>query len=246
MNVLHRLTSTETKLVLREPLVLFFAVVFPPLLLTILGLVPSFREPNEDVGGARYVDLYAPIVIALAIGMLALSVLPQTFATYREKGVLRRMATTPVRPSALLAAQLLVCALLSLVALLVVLVLGRVAFDVPLPDNVPGYVLVCLLSLVSMLSLGLLIASLAPTGKGAGAIGSILFFPVLFFAGLWAPRESMSEWLRTISDFTPLGAGVQALSDAASGQWPQVLHLAVMVGWTVLTGGLAARFFRWE
>lgn len=246
MNVLFRLTATETKLVLREPIVVFFAIVFPPLLLTVFGLVPSFREPKPELGGVRTIDLYTTIVIALAITMLALSVLPQTFATYREKGVLRRMATTPVRPAVLLGAQLLMCALLSVVAVVVALAVGRLAFDVPLPDNLPGYVLFYLLSLVSMLSLGLLVASLAPSGTGAGAIGTILFFPLLFLAGLWGPRENMADWLRTISDFSPLGAGVQAMADTAAGQWPSLLAVAVMVGWTVLTGGLAARFFRWE
>jgi ABC-2 type transport system permease protein len=56
----------------------------------------------------------------------------------------------------------------------------------------------------------------------------------------------MPEVLRRISDLTPLGAGVQSLTDAAAGQWPQLLHVAVMLGWTLLTGGLAARYFRWE
>lgn len=246
MNVLYRLTATETKLVLREPIVVFFAVVLPPLLLTILGLVPSFREPNPDLGGARGVELYTSIVITMALAMLALSVLPQAFAANREKGVLRRMATTPVRPAALLAAQLLMCVALALFAMIVVLIIARAAFDVPLPGNIPGYVLGYLLSLVSMLTLGLLIAALASSSAVASGIGTILFFPVLFFAGLWAPRESMSELLRRISDFTPLGAGVQALSDASSGQWPQLLHMVVMVGWIVVTGGLAARFFRWQ
>ena len=82
--------------------------------------------------------------------------------------------------------------------------------------------------------------------KSAGAIGTVLFFPFVFFAGLWIPRDSMTDALRTISDFTPLGAGVQALQDATTGQWPQPLHLAVMLGWTIAAGGLAARYFRWE
>jgi len=246
VNILYRLTATETKLTLREPVVVFFAVVLPPLLLTILGLVPAFREANPDLGGARTIDLYAPIVIVMAIAMLALSVLPQAFAANREKGVLRRMATTPVRPAALLTAQLLTCVLFSLVATVVVLVIGRLAYDVALPANLVGYLLIYVLGLVTMLSLGLLIAALAPTTSAASAIGTILFFPLLFFAGLWAPRETMSELLRRISDFTPLGAGVQALNDAAAGAWPQLLHVAVMVGWTVLTGGLAARYFRWQ
>lgn len=246
MNVLYRLTSTETRLFMRDPAGVFFALAFPPLLLVVLGMVPPFREPSEELGGLRVIDLYAPVIIAMAITMLALGALPQMFATYREKGILRRMATTPVRPVALLGAQLLMCAGMSLTALVVVVAIARLAFDVALPDNIPAYLLVYVLCLLSMLTMGLLIASLAPTGRGAGAIGTVLFFPVLFFAGLWVPRAGMPDVLRRISDFTPLGAGVQSLSDAAAGQWPQLLALAVMVGWTLVTGALAARYFRWE
>ncbi len=246
MRTLTRLTATESKLFLREPAAVFFALVFPPLLLVILGLVPSFREPSADLGGARVIDLYTPIVITLALAMLALSGLPQLFATYREKGVLRRMATTPVRPAVLLGAQLLMCTAMAVLVMLVVLAIGRFGFDVTLPLQVPGYLLAYVLCVLAMLSIGLLVASLAPNGRAAGAIGSLLFFPMLFFAGLWAPRETMSAALRRISDFTPLGAGVQSLSDAAAGQWPQLLHVTVMLGWTVVAGGLAARYFRWE
>jgi hypothetical protein len=69
---------------------------------------------------------------------------------------------------------------------------------------------------------------------------------LLEILGLGDELGSQFRKLRRISDFTPLGAGVQSLADATAGQWPQLLHVAVMVGWTVLAGGLAARFFRWE
>lgn len=246
MQPLTKLTLTETKLFFREPLAVFFAVAFPPILLAILGSVPAFREHNADLGGARVVDLYAPIVIGLSIATLAFSGLPQILATYREKGILRRMATTPVRPTVVLAAQLLMCLALSVVAVVLVLAVGRIAFDVPLPRQAGGYVLAYVLCVVTALTIGLLVAALAPSGKGAGSIGTILFFPMLFFAGLWFPRESMPEALRRISDFTPLGAGVQSLQDTASGHWPQLLHVAVMLVWTVAAGALAARKFRWE
>jgi ABC-2 type transport system permease protein len=243
---LTRLTVTESKLFLREPVGVFFTLVFPPLLLVVLGLVPSFREQSADLGGARLVDLYVPIVVTLAIALLALNGLPQLFATYREKGILRRLATTPVRPAALLGAQLLMCTAMAVIVFVVVLAIGRLGFGVALPRQVPAYALAYVLCVVSMLAIGLLIASLAPHGRGAGAIGSVLFFPVLFFAGLWLPREAMPALLRRISDLTPLGAGVQSLSDAAAGRWPALLAVAVMLGWTVVAGGLAARYFRWE
>jgi ABC-2 type transport system permease protein len=117
---------------------------------------------------------------------------------------------------------------------------------VSLPKQPPAYLVAYVLTALAMFVLGLLVASLASSGKSAGAIGSLLFFPLLFFAGLWVPRDGMNDVLRTISDFTPLGAGVQSLQDATAGHWPQLLHVAVMLGWTIVAGALAARYFRWE
>lgn len=246
MSALTRLTATETRLFFREPPIVFFTLAFPPILLIILGAIPSMRAPSADLGGVRAITLYVPIIVAMSIAMFALNGLSQMFATYREKGVLRRMKTTPVKPAAMLGAQLLMATILSLVTMVVVLAIGRLAFDVNLPRQLPAYLVGYVLAALSMFALGLLVASLAPSGKAAGAIGSLLFFPIVFFAGLWAPRDTMNTVLRTISDFTPLGAGVQSLQDATAGQWPQLLHLAVMLGWTIVAGGLAARYFRWE
>ncbi|MBW4721456.1 ABC transporter permease [Saccharothrix obliqua] len=246
MSALTRLTATEAKLFFREPMSVFFTLAFPPLLLVILGAIPAFREPDETLGGARVIDLYAPVVIAMAITMFAVSSLPQGFATYREKGVLRRMRTTPVKPAVMLGAQLLMSTLMSIAVMVVVLAIARLAFNVSLPRQVPAYLLGYLLCALAMFAVGLFVASVASNGKSAGAIGSLLFFPFLFFGGLWAPRETMNDVLRTISDFTPLGAGVQSLSDATAGHWPQPLHVVVMLGWAVVAGGSAARYFRWE
>jgi ABC-2 type transport system permease protein len=246
VSALSRLTATETKLFFREPMIVFFALAFPAILLVILGAVPTFREPDEKLGGLRVIDLYVPIIVAMGLAVFALSGLSQLFATYREKGVLRRMRTTPVKPSLMLGAQLLMSTVLSVVTMVVVLAIGRLVFDVGLPRQLPAYLTGYLLAAMSMFAIGLLVASLAPNGKSAGAIGTVLFFPLAFFAGLWIPRDSMTGVLRSISDFTPLGAGVQALQDASAGGWPQLLHLAVMLGWTIVAGGLAARYFRWE
>jgi ABC-2 type transport system permease protein len=246
VSALTRLTRSETKLFFREPAGVFFTIVFPPLLLVILGLVPDLREADPALGGMRRIDLFATIIITMALTLFALSGLPQALATYRDKGVLRRMRTTPVKPVMMLGAQLLSCVAMSVAVMVAMVAIGRVVFDVPLPRELPAYLVGYLLAALAMFALGLLVAALAPSGKAASGIGTLLFFPVMFFAGLWVPRAEMSDLLRTISDFTPLGAGVQSLSDAAAGHWPQLLHVAVMLGWTIVAGGLAARYFRWE
>ncbi|WP_127793210.1 ABC transporter permease [Agromyces sp. LHK192] len=246
MTALLRLTATELRLFGREPMEWGFSLVLPPLLLVILGLVPAFGEPQDGLGGRRVIDLYAPIIVAVGVTALALLTLPQRFATYREKRILRRMRVTPVGPARMLGAQLLLCLLLSAATTTVVLMVALLAFGVPLPLHAPAYLLAYLLCVAAMLSLGLLVASLAPTGTAAGAIGTVLFFPLLFLGGLWITRQSMDGMLLTISDFSPLGASVAALQDATAGSGLQPLHVLVLLGWTAVCGGLAARFFRWE
>jgi ABC-2 type transport system permease protein len=246
VHALTRITKSEWKLLLREPAAIFFLLTFPPLLMIVLGSVPSFREPSDDFGGQRVIDLYTPVIITMSIALLSLQGLPQSFASYREQGVLRRMATTPVKPVVMLGGQLIMFTLVSVAVMVLVVSIGALAFGVAVPRLIPAYLLAYVLCVVSMLGIGLLVAAVARGGKAAGAIGSVLFFPVLFFAGLWLPREGMPEVLRRISDLTPLGAGVQSLSDAAAGHWPQLVHVVVMLVWTVGAGAVAARYFRWE
>ncbi len=97
-----------------------------------------------------------------------------------------------------------------------------------------------------MLTLGLLVASLARTGRVAGAVGTMLFLPLMFFAGLWMPQATMPAALRRVGDDTPLGAAVSALQHSMAGQWPPASGLAVLAGYTLVFGLLAWRFFRWE
>jgi ABC-2 type transport system permease protein len=246
MTGLPRLTLMELRLFLREPLAVFFAVVFPALLVVILGSVPSFRAPSRDLGGLRVIDLYVPIAVTFVLVMLALNVAPTALAAYRERGVLRRLATTPVRPAALLAAQMAMGLATAVFAVLLVLAVGRLAFGVALPRQPLGYAVAFVLAAAAVFAIGLLLAAVAPSARSAQGVGSVLIFPVMFFAGLWVPRAAMPEILRHVSDVTPLGAGVQALQDATGGAWPQPLHLAVMAVYVAVFGLLAARTFRWQ
>jgi ABC-2 type transport system permease protein len=243
---MHKLIGTEIRLLFREPVALFFAVAFPSILVGILGSIPAFREPTEDLGGGRVIDLYVPIAVALVLAMTALQFTPAVLATYRERGVLRRLSVTPVHPGRLLAAQVVTSLLTVVVSAFLVFTVGRLAFGVPLPRNRVGFLFALVLAAAGLFGIGLLIAALVPTGKAANAAGTILFFPTMFFAGLWTPREVMPETLRRIGDYTPLGAGEHALHDAAVGSWPQYGQVAVLVAYIVVFGVAAARLFRWE
>jgi ABC-2 type transport system permease protein len=127
-----------------------------------------------------------------------------------------------------LVAQLVNSLLVALASVVLVLAIGRIAFDVPLPRQFGGFLIALVLTAAALLAIGLFIAAVAPNAKAGNAIGVILFFPVMFFAGLWVPREAMPKALRQIADFTPLGAGERALHDATMGSWPHATSLAVL------------------
>lgn len=241
-----RLAVTELKLFLREPAGLFWGVVFPLALLVLIGSVPSSRKPSADLGGLRFIDVYVPTMIAFVLAVLALISLPAVLAAYRERGILRRLSTTPAQPSWVLAAQLAINLAVVVVTLILIVGVGRVAFGVRLPAQIIGFVLAAALAVAALLSLGLFVAAIAPSGKAANVIGAILFYPMMFFAGLWVPQAAMPGALRHVSDFLPLGAAVRALQDTTRGNWPQPLHLAVMAAYTLIFGFAAVKLFRWE
>ena len=87
-------------------------------------------------------------------------------------------------------------------------------------------------------------AAVARTTDAAGAIGQLLLYPLLFFAGLWLPQERMGLVLGQISQLTPLGASVHALQSSMLGTFPSAESLLILVGYALLFGYLAVRFFR--
>ena len=237
---------TEVRLFTREPASLFWIIVFPPLLLGVLGLVPDFQEPVPEFDGAPAIAAYVPVAVILAMIFASVSAIPVIVAGYREQRVLRRMATTPARASDLLLAQYVVHGAAAVVGALVAVLVARVAYDVPLPSNVPAWVLMFLLALAACLAIGGVVASACPTGKLATTLGTVLIFPLMFTAGVWIPVASMPDALQTVVSYTPLGAANLGLLDAGLGDWPELLHVGIVVGWTALLGAAAVRFFRWE
>ncbi len=120
--------------------------------------------------------------------------MPQALTGYRERGILRRMSTTPVRPSSLLSAQMLVHGLAVLVSTLLALAVGRVAFDVRLPEQLAGYVLALVLAVLAASRwFGGLGRLPYDEDRGCDRVRRVLPDDVL--RGVWLPVQSMPHTL---------------------------------------------------
>ena len=241
--MLTKMTLVEAKLFFREPGVWLLTILLPTFVLVVVGLLFGV-EPDPALEGRRWIDIFAPSMVVMTLAILGVNTLPARLVKYREKGVLRRLSTTPASPRSLLIAQLVVNMGVAVVSLVILIVVGNLVLQIPLPKNPVGFTVAFLLGMSALFALGLLVAAVAPTPGTATALFIPLFALVMFLGGVYLPRMLLPEFLIRIGDYTP--PGVQALLDAWSGTSPQLAQLAAMVLITVLAGAAAARRFRWE
>ena len=241
-----RLALVEGKLFLREKAALIGVFGLPVALVIGFGLIPGFSDPQKGLSDQIGTEYIAALGVAIVLASLGLTGVPMVLGQYRERGVLRRLGVTPVRPLALLLADLTVWAAAAVLSVAVVIAVVRIAFHVPAPVESGWFILAVGLGIASLFATGLLAASVAPTARGAAGIGWLLFFPNMFLAGIYFPTEEMSSTMRQIGNFTPLGSALHAVRDSWMGIDPRPEYLGIMAAWALVAAALAARFFRWD
>src|SRR5262245_38889934 len=110
MNEMRALIATEAKLLFREPIYWLVVILLPTAILVIFATIFGPSEPDPALGGLRFVDVFVPSLVVISVATLGIQTLPIRLATYREKGILRRLSTTPAHPMRLLIAQFAVYA----------------------------------------------------------------------------------------------------------------------------------------
>lgn len=245
MKQLLKLTWTELKLQLREPLATFFTLIFPLMLLIVFGSIFG-NEPEAFLGGFGQVDLSLPGYIGLIIGTVGLLSIPLTLANYREQGILRRYQATPLRPSTVLWAQVAVNVLMTALGIAILVVAGRLLFDLRPPTLTLAMIPAIALAAFSFFAIGFMMAGVMPTPRSAQAAGMALLYPMLFLSGAAMPRQIMPETMQRIAEFLPLTHVVILLEDLwFAGDWNPISLgvLALML----LAGLVITRYtFRWE
>jgi ABC-2 type transport system permease protein len=228
-----KLLASEARLLLRDPGSLF----------TIL--IPVFLLGAFGVTAGSAATAVVPTMLTVAMGMSGLYLVPTTLAGYREKGILRRLSTTPLPPARLLIAQLLLQAALAAISVTLLIGIAVALLRAAAPADLPGLAAVLVVGGAAMLACGLLIGATARDGRSANGIGVLLFFPLAYLAGMLQPPALMPSLLRAIGEFTPLGALRVAIEAAWSGASIELLPIGILAAYAVGIGLAAAKLFRW-
>ena len=247
MKSLLKMTWMEAKLFLREPVGAFFTLVFPLIYLFMYGAI-SGNEPTPMYGGRGTIDAAIPSLTAVIISMAGLMSTTITMATYREKGILRRLRTTPVSPLVVLAAQVIVVFGMTCLGMLLLITAGLLVYRVRFEGNALSVLGGFVLGSLSFFGLGFILAGTMPTVRTAWVVAMVLLYPMLFLSGAFFSVKLLPAIVQTVSAFLPLTYVVNLLNGLWFGEtWSQhitdVIVLAVMLVVRVI---VSVKFFRWE
>ncbi|GAA1728364.1 ABC transporter permease [Aeromicrobium alkaliterrae] len=224
-------------------------LVLPLLMPTLILVMYGMQAADQPVDGTdlSYLEAFGvPMAIAMVLSLIGVVNMPSFLAAYRHAGVLRRLGVTPLRPSAVLVAQVVASAIQSVVGIALALGVAVWAFDVALPGSLWWALLVLLLGAAGLYGLGMIVAAVAPTPNASVAIGMVTFFAIGAVGGMFGPVSTFPDTVATIGGWLPFGAVTEALRAAWAGAVPEPRHLLALA--VVALAGLlvAVRTFRWS
>ena len=243
---LLRLSWIETKVFLREPLGVIGSLGVPILVFVLFGRIARLGPRAAE--SLDRIPFNVTILAALLIALGAVQSLVAIIAIYREGGILKRLRATPLSPVTILGAHVLVRLAFSAVNLALLVLAGRRVLPGALPADLVSFSAAVLLSTLSILALGFVLASLVPTARFAAPLGAAVLYPMLALSGLFFPLEVLPRALRVVALALPTTHAVRLMQGVWDGagwgaQWGSVL--ALLLAFAVCIA-LSVRWFRWE
>ena len=248
MKSVLKMTWMEAKLFLREPVSAFFTLIFPLLMLFIFGSIYGSNPVPGTTSTQSAIGALIPAFTAMVIGITGLMPITITLATYRENGILRRLRTTPVSPLVVMAAQVIVVFLMTCLGVLLLMIAGKLVYQVQFEGNAFSLMGGFILGSLSFFGIGFILAGILPTARTAQVVAMVLLYPMLILSGAAWPRELMPNTVQTISAFLPLTYVVNLLRGFWMGEaWGQHwLDVGVLIGILLLGLAISVKTFRWE
>lgn len=247
MRSLWKMTLIEMKLFLREPAAAFFTLLFPLMVLLIFGSIYG-NEPTPFFGGYGSVDVSVPAYTAMIIGSSGLIGLTVAMSMYRERGILRRLKATPLRPPTILSANVIVNFLMTALGMLLLIVAGKIVYGLRFTGNPVSVFAAFTLSSLSFFALGFVLAGITSTARTAQVLGMVLFYPMLFLSGATVPLEVLPPKMQQYASVLPMTHVVKLLrgmwiGESWSQHWTEVGVLSAIL---VIGVVISAKTFRWE
>ncbi len=249
MDLVIHVTRFQLRAFLRNKRARMLTLVIPLILLCLLAGV--FHGGETEVSGVKidYRQFFVPSVIVFSLTLTTLAMLVGSIVQQRELGILKRRRATPMPAWAIIVSQSLTVVLMAIVTVLLLLIVGAIAFGVHFPvKGVPALVLGVLCGAAAFSGLGYALSTFADSADSAQPMIQLVMFPLFFISGIWIPLSELPNWLAVIAKVFPVEHVADLVHRAFVGAVPAgpvLADVAILLGWAALGGAVAARRFRW-
>jgi len=204
------------------------------------------REMRE--AGSRYIDFLLPGLLGLNLMGTGMWGIGFSIVNQRARGILKRLAATPMRRSDYLLSQILGRLVFLVVEVTVLIGFGRAVFGVPVRGSWAALGVLSLAGAASFAGLGLLIASRTRTVEGLSGLANLVMLPMWVLSGIFFSTERFPEIMRPFVDVLPLTALIDALRDVmleGAGLAAVAPELGILAVWGGVAFAVALAGFRW-
>ncbi|MGN0351896.1 MAG: ABC transporter permease [Roseburia sp.] len=240
-----KLYLIEQKLAFRSGDMLLFGIAMPVGIMILITMIAGSKMAGE---GYTYLESSFASLIAVGICASAFMGIPLTIADYRDKKILKHFFSTPCSPVWILGSDMLCCAGTAMISAVSVSLVSVAFLGYEMRGNILAFIGAWFLTLCSMFSIGLLMASLCRTVKSVNAVTTLVYFPMLFLSGATIPYELFPAGLQKIADVLPLTQGIKLMKAVSMGlKMDSIWKIVVLlVGITLVCGAISVKTFQWE
>jgi ABC-2 type transport system permease protein len=208
----------------------------------------TLQEQAVSVHNLRQIDWLTPGMLGMLLMWANLGV-GVSLVEWRQRGILRRLAVTPLRSGVLISTQMLARLALSLAQGAALILVAMLVFGVQVTGSWLALGVAVALGALAMQGVGFAVGSFARTPEIANAAFFLISFPMMFLSGSYFPTDSAPAFLTPLIKAMPLtylnDALRQIINNGASFSGVQT-DLLVIAAWLVVAVILATRAFRWS
>ena len=240
-----KMYRVEQKMFFRSPDVILFNLAMPLVALILIAMIAGNKSASDS--GLTYLQSAYVALSTVGICCSAFMSIPITVVELRSQGILRRMYCSPCSPARILICDTLCSGVMAVSSTLILTVAAVVVFGYRMQGNVLAYIVLWLLTMVSMFSIGLMVASLCRTTKSMNVATSLLYFPMLLFSGATIPLEVFPKGFQAVAKLMPLGVGIDLLKSVSMGCYDKLaMPVGILTAIAIVCGAVAVKTFRWE
>lgn len=157
---------------------------------------------------------FVPGVIAMILMLISAMMTALTIAKEKELGTMELLLVSPLPPMLIIVGKVTPYVLLSFINAVIILLLGVFVFEMPIVGNLMLLLGVCVLFVLTSLSLGIFISTKAETQQTAMLASLMaLMMPTMLLSGFVFPIESMPMILQVISTAIPATYFIEILKN---------------------------------